>query len=177
MSRIGRNPVEIPKEVSVDLAEDLLTISGQLGQLSLFLTAEIEISIENSKLWVKPRRDDKYSRAMWGTTRANISNMVLGVEKGFTKRLEIVGVGYKAALHGKILNLSLGFSHEISYSIPEDITVRCDSPTLIEVSGSSKERVGQVAADIRAYRPPEPYKGKGIKYFDEKILRKEGKKK
>ncbi|KAF0118080.1 MAG: large subunit ribosomal protein L6 [Rhodospirillaceae bacterium] len=177
MSRVGKYPVMVPNGVTVAIKEGKVTAHGKQGVLSLPLVPEVDVSLEEDKVWVKPRGTDKFARAMWGTTRANIRNMVLGVNQGFAKRLDIVGVGYKAAVQGKVLNLALGFSHDVVYPIPDDVVIRCDSPTAIAIGGPSKERVGQVAAEIRSYRPPEPYKGKGIKYANERILRKEGKKK
>jgi len=177
MSRVGKYPVTVPNGVTVAFKEGTLIVQGKQGVLSLPLVSEVSVSLKEGKVWVKPRGTGKFACAMWGTTRANIRNMVLGVDQGFAKRLDIVGVGYKAAVQGKVLNLALGFSHDIFYPIPDDVVIRCDSPTVVAVTGPSKERVGQVAAEIRSYRPPEPYKGKGVKYADERILRKEGKKK
>ncbi len=177
MSRVGKYPVAVLSGVTAVVGDGRITVRGKQGMLSLALGAEVAVTVENSKVWVRPQGDDKFTRALWGTTRANIHNMIVGVDQGFSRRLDIVGVGYKAAVQGKVLTLALGFSHDVVYPIPNDVMVRCDSPTVITVSGPSKERVGQVAAEIRSYRPPEPYKGKGIKYADEWILRKEGKKK
>jgi large subunit ribosomal protein L6 len=177
MSRIGKNPVAVPSGVTVDVAGQRVTAKGKLGQLSVDLGGEIEIGREGDVVWVKPRGDGPRARTMWGTARALIQNMVVGVNQGFTTNLEIVGVGYRAAVEGKTLVLQLGYSHEIRYPIPEGITVRCERPTMIAVSGADRQKVGQVAAEIRGYRKPEPYKGKGIKYANEYILRKEGKKK
>jgi large subunit ribosomal protein L6 len=137
----------------------------------------VDVEIDGAQVAVKPRRDDRRSRTMWGTTRSLINGMVTGVSTGFTKSMEITGTGYRAAVQGKDLVLALGFSHEVRYPIPEGITIVCERPTAVKVSGADKQRVGQVAAEIRAYRGPEPYKGKGVRYTDEQILRKEGKKK
>jgi large subunit ribosomal protein L6 len=177
MSRVGKNPVEVPSGVEVQVNGASVTAKGKLGQLSYEATDQVELSMEDGKIWVKPRNQSKAARALWGTTRARISNLVTGVSEGFTKELEITGVGYRAAVQGKNLSLQLGFSHDVVYPIPEGIMVVCEKPTSIKISGADKQVVGQVAAEIRAYRPPEPYKGKGVRYADEYILRKEGKKK
>ena len=177
MSRVGKNPVEVPSGVEVAIKDGLVSAKGKLGVLDFQAGEEVEISQEDGKVWVKPANDGKRARAMWGTVRSRIQNMVIGVSEGFTKNLEINGVGYRAAVQGQSLNLQLGFSHDVAYPIPEGITIKCEKPTAIAVSGADKQKVGQVAAEIRSYRPPEPYKGKGVKYADEVILRKEGKKK
>jgi large subunit ribosomal protein L6 len=177
MSRIGKYPVTIPSGVEVQLAGQTLTAKGQLGALSLMLSNEVTTSIVDGAVTVAPRNDTKHSRAMWGTTRALINNMVTGVSTGFSVNLEITGVGYRAQVQGGILNLQLGYSHDIAFPIPTDVRITCERPTVITVNGADRQRVGQIAADIRAYRPPEPYKGKGIKYATETVRRKEGKKK
>jgi large subunit ribosomal protein L6 len=177
MSRIGKYPVTIPSGVEVQLAGQTLTAKGQLGVLSLMLSNEVTTSIVDGAVTVAPRNDTKHSRAMWGTTRALINNMVTGVSTGFSVNLEITGVGYRAQVQGGILNLQLGYSHDIPFPIPADVRITCERPTVITVNGADRQRVGQIAADIRAYRPPEPYKGKGIKYATETVRRKEGKKK
>ena len=177
MSRVGKNPVAVPSGVTVEIAGRQLKAKGKLGELSLMLNDNVEARVEDGSVSVKPVDDSKRARMMWGTTRNLVRNMVTGVSEGFTRTLEINGVGYRAAMQGKNLQLQLGFSHDVIYPVPEGITIKCERPTLITVSGSDKQRVGQVAAEIRGYRPPEPYKGKGIKYNDETILRKEGKKK
>jgi large subunit ribosomal protein L6 len=177
MSRVGKNPVSIPQGVTVDIAGDVATVKGKLGTLKLPLTKEVEVSVKDGKVWVKPVNDNTQSRVLWGTTRANLRNMVEGVSKGYSKALEISGVGYRAAVQGKNLQLQMGYSHDVLYPIPEGITIKCEKPTAVLISGFDKQKVGQVAAEIRAVRPPEPYKGKGIKYDTETILRKEGKKK
>ena len=177
MSRVGQLPVTVPSGVDVQIAGQSVTAKGQLGQLSLTLVDEVEISREDDKIWVKPRGDSKRARTMWGTSRSLVNNLVNGVAEGFTIDLEINGVGYRAAVEGKDLVLQLGFSHEVRYPIPEGITIKCERPTAIAISGADRQKVGQVAAEIRAYRKPEPYKGKGIKYANEILLRKEGKKK
>ena len=177
MSRVGKNPVSIPQGVTVDVAGGVATVKGKLGTLKLPITKEVEVSVKDGKVWVKPVNDNTQSRVLWGTTRANLRNMVEGVSKGYSKALEINGVGYRAAVQGKNLQLQMGYSHDVLYPIPEGITIKCDKPTSVLISGFDKQKVGQVAAEIRAVRPPEPYKGKGIKYDSEHILRKEGKKK
>ena len=177
MSRVGKNPVTIPQGVTVDVASGVATVKGKLGTLKLPITKEVEVSVQDGKVFVQPANENQQSRIMWGTTRANLRNMVEGVSKGYSKSLEISGVGYRAAVQGKNLQLQMGYSHDVSYPIPEGITIKCEKPTSIQISGFDKQKVGQVAAEIRAVRPPEPYKGKGIKYDRETILRKEGKKK
>jgi len=177
MSRIGKHPVPVPDGVKVTLEGQTVSVSGKLGQLSHSLPPDVEVSTENGAIAVRPRGDAKRARAMWGLSRTVVANMVDGVSKGFTRRLVISGVGYRAALDGKILNLQLGYSHDIKYAIPDDIQVVCDTPTAIAITGADRQRVGQIAAELRAFRKPEPYKGKGIRYDDEVILRKEGKKK
>jgi len=177
MSRVGKYPVPVPSGVTVQIAGGDLTVKGKLGQSSLALSSEIETTVQGNEVWVKPTSETKRARMMWGTTRALISNMVKGVSDGFTINLEINGVGYRAAVQGSVLQLQLGYSHDIDYPIPEDITIKCEKPTAISITGRDKQRVGQIAAEIRAFRGPEPYKGKGVKYATETILRKEGKKK
>jgi len=177
MSRIGKNPVPVPSGVSVDIAGQTVTAKGKLGTLELVVSNEIVTTLEDGKVWVKPKSDTKRARTLWGTTRALVNNMVNGVSKGFTVNLEINGVGYRAAVQGKILNLQLGYSHEIRFPIPDDVKITCEKPTAISITGADRQRVGQMAAVIRGYRKPEPYKGKGIKYETETVRRKEGKKK
>jgi large subunit ribosomal protein L6 len=177
MSRIGKNPVAIPAGVSVELVGQQLTAKGPLGTLSLLVSGEVSATIADGAVTIAPNSEAQHARAMWGTTRALVNNMVTGVATGFTRNLEINGVGYRAAVQGNVLNLQLGYSHEIPYPIPKDVRIICERPTLIAVSGADRQRVGQVAAEIRAFRPPEPYKGKGVKYRDEIVRRKEGKKK
>ena len=177
MSRVGKNPVSIPQGVTVDVAGGVATVKGKLGTLKLPITKEVDVSVKDGKVWVKPVQENTQSRVLWGTTRANLRNMVEGVSKGYSKALEINGVGYRAAVQGKNLQLQMGYSHDVVYPIPEGITIKCEKPTAVLISGFDKQKVGQVAAEIRAVRPPEPYKGKGIKYDTETILRKEGKKK
>ncbi len=177
MSRIGKHPVPLPDGVKVALAGQEMTVTGKLGELSRKLPDEVEIKQEDSSITVAPRGDDKRSRAMWGMSRTLVANMVTGVSSGFTRNLVITGVGYRAALDGKVLNLQLGYSHDIKYAIPGEIDVKCATPTQIAITGADRQQVGQIAAEIRAFRKPEPYKGKGIRYDDERIIRKEGKKK
>ncbi len=177
MSRVGKYPVPVPSGVTVQMAGKDLSVTGRLGQSSLHLTDDVNVTVEDNLVTVKPASETKRARMMWGTTRALINNMVKGVSDGFTVNLEINGVGYRAAVQGKSLQLQLGYSHDIDFPIPEDVTIKCDKPTAISISGRDKQRVGKIAAEIRAYRGPEPYKGKGIKYDTETILRKEGKKK
>lgn len=177
MSRVGKYPVTVPSGVTVTIANQILTAKGKLGETKLSLTDDVEVTQDAGKVWVKPKNETKKARMMWGTTRANINNMVKGVSEGFKVNLEINGVGYRAAVQGKNLQLQLGYSHDVVYPIPPDVQIACEKPTAITISGASRQRVGQVAAEIRDWRGPEPYKGKGIKYETETILRKEGKKK
>jgi large subunit ribosomal protein L6 len=177
MSRIGKHPVPIPSGVEVQLTGQTLTTKGTLGSLSLVVSNEVTASITEGAVTIAPKSDTKQSRAMWGTTRALVSNMVTGVSTGFSRNLEIVGVGYRAAVQDNTLNLQLGYSHDIPFPIPADVRIACERPTVVTVSGADRQRVGQVAAEIRSYRPPEPYKGKGIRYANETVRRKEGKKK
>ena len=177
MSRIGKHPVRIPSGVEVLLSGQTLTAKGRLGTLNLVVSNEVDASIADGAVTIAPKSDAKQSRAMWGTTRALVNNMVTGVSTGFSVNLEITGVGYRAQVQGNTLNLQLGYSHDIPFPIPGDVRITCERPTAITVIGADRQRVGQIAADIRAYRPPEPYKGKGIRYATEDIRRKEGKKK
>ena len=177
MSRIGKHPVTIPAGVELTQDGRQLRAKGKLGELAMLATEEVEIEMADGAVAVRPRDDSRKARNMWATTRTLINNLVTGVSTGFSKRLEISGVGYRAAVDGKALVLQLGYSHEIRYPIPDGIAMKCERPTLIEISGADKQRVGQIAAEIRGYRGPEPFKGKGIKYENERILRKEGKKK
>jgi large subunit ribosomal protein L6 len=177
MSRIGKNPVAIPSGVQVELSGQTLTAKGRLGTLSLAVNSEVTATVADGAVTIAPNSESKRARALWGTTRALVNNMVTGVANGFTKNLEINGVGYRAAVQGSALNLQLGYSHDINYPIPADVRIACERPTAITITGADRQRVGQVAAEIRGFRPPEPYKGKGIKYADETIRRKEGKKK
>ena len=177
MSRVGKYPVEIPQGVQVAIAGRLLTAKGRLGELKLPLTDHIEAAVDGNHVTVKPRTDERQARMMWGTTRALIASMVKGVSAGYVKSMEITGTGYRAAVQGTNLELALGYSHPVVYPIPAGIKITCERPTAIKVEGVDKRLVGQVAAEIRGFRGPEPYKGKGIRYSDEQIRRKEGKKK
>ncbi len=177
MSRVGKNPVNVPSGVTVSMAAGLLKAKGKLGELAVRVTGDVEVKLEDNKVWVKQLGGSKQARMMWGTTRNLVRNALAGVSQGYTKSLDISGVGYRAAVQGKTLMLQLGYSHDVNYPIPSDIQIKCEKPTSILITGSDKQRVGQVAAEIRGYRPPEPYKGKGVMYLGEKIVRKEGKKK
>ena len=177
MSRIAKSPVNVPAGVDVTINGSDVTVKGAKGTLSRTFNSVVEINQEDSQVNVAPKNDDTKSWAQAGTARAIINNMVVGVTDGFEKKLQLVGVGYRAQAQGKTLNLTLGFSHPVNHELPEGITVETPSQTEVIVKGADKQAVGQVAAEIRAYRPPEPYKGKGVKYADEYILRKEAKKK
>jgi large subunit ribosomal protein L6 len=177
MSRIGKNPVTVPSGVDVRLDGRDMTAKGKLGQLSMRFVDEVLVDFTDGKITVKPANDTKKARMMWGMQRTLAQNLVTGVSEGFHRDLEITGTGYRAQVQGNKLNLQLGFSHDVLFDIPEGIDVKCEKPTSIRVSGIDKQKVGQVAAEIRGWRPPEPYKGKGVRYADEYIVRKEGKKK
>jgi len=177
MSRIGKNPVAVPSGVDVKLDGRDMVAKGKLGELSMRFVDDVNVEFEDGKITVKPANDTKKARMMWGMQRTLAQNLVTGVSEGFVRDLEITGTGYRAQVQGKQLNLSLGFSHDVLFDIPEGIDIKCEKPTSVRVSGIDKQKVGQVAAEIRAWRPPEPYKGKGVRYADEYIVRKEGKKK
>jgi large subunit ribosomal protein L6 len=177
MSRVGKKPVAIPSGVTAVVEGQVVKVKGPKGALSLVLHGDVEAKVENGEVKVDPRAQTKRARAMWGTYRSLLANVVEGVTKGFERRLEITGVGYRAALQGKNLQVQLGYSHDIVYPIPEGITIAVPKPTEIVVTGIDGQKVGHVAAEIRAFRKPEPYKGKGVKYAGEYIFRKEGKKK
>ncbi|HUD52389.1 50S ribosomal protein L6 [Parvibaculum sp.] len=177
MSRIGKKPIEIPKGVTVTINGQEIAVKGAKGELKLTLVEDVTVEQGADGISVRPREDTQRARAMWGLSRTLVQNLVVGVTTGFTTNLEINGVGYRAAMQGKNLQLSLGFSHDVIYPIPEGIEIKVGKPTEISVSGMDKQKVGQVAAEIRSYRGPEPYKGKGVKYAGEFIFRKEGKKK
>jgi large subunit ribosomal protein L6 len=177
MSRIGKNPVVVPKGVEVKLTGQTLTAKGKLGQGSLTIVDDVSIELKDGSITVAPRSEARRARNMWGTSRALVNNLVHGVADGFTRNLEIHGDGYRAAVQGKDLVLQLGFTNEIKYPIPAGVTMKTEKPTTISITGADKQQLGQIAAEIRAFRPPEPYKGKGVKYADETIVRKEGKKK
>jgi large subunit ribosomal protein L6 len=177
MSRVGKYPVEIPAGVQIAIANGMVSAKGRLGELKMPLTDHVEAKVDGNKVSVAPRGNARQARMMWGTTRALIACMVKGVSAGYEKSLEITGTGYRAAVQGANLEINLGFSHPVIYPVPQGIKITCERPTLIKIEGIDKRQVGQVAAEIRAFRPPEPYKGKGARYTDEVILRKEGKKK
>ena len=177
MSRIGKKPVQLPQGVTATVDGQTVTAKGPKGELKFVVNDEVLVKMENGEIAVQPRDQTKVSRSKWGMSRTQIVNIIEGVRQGFEKRLEISGVGYRAALQGKNLQLALGFSHDVVYQTPEGITITVPKPTEIVVAGIDKQAVGQVAAEIRKYRGPEPYKGKGVKYAGEKIVRKEGKKK
>jgi large subunit ribosomal protein L6 len=177
MSRIGKKPISIPSGVTANIEGQTVKVKGPKGALQVVLPDEVAVKMDAGAVKVDPRNETKRARAMWGTSRTLVSNLVTGVTKGFEKKLEITGVGFRAALQGKNLQIALGYSHDVIYPIPEGITIAAPKPTEILVTGIDKQKVGQVAAEIRAFRPPEPYKGKGVKYAGEYIFRKEGKKK
>ena len=177
MSRIGKHPVPVPAGVDVTVDGQTVTAKGKLGQLSFVVIDDISAKLEDGKVVVAPKADTRRARTQWGTARTQVSNLIEGVSKGFTVNLEINGVGYRAAVQGSDLVLQLGYSHDIKYPIPEGITIKAEKPTAISIFGRDRQKVGQVAAEIRGFRKPEPYKGKGIKYGTEVVLRKEGKKK
>ena len=177
MSRIGKAPIPVPTGVTISITDGQVAVKGPKGTLHFRAHDDVEVAFGNGELSVKPRHETPRARALWGTTRAVLAANVKGVTEGFEKNLEMTGVGYRAAMQGKNLQLSLGYSHEIIYQPPEGISIACPKPTEITVSGIDKQVVGQVAAEIREYRGPEPYKGKGVKYAGERIVRKEGKKK
>ena len=177
MSRIGKKPVSIPSGVSAEIADGTLVVKGPKGTLSLSLRDEISYTIDGDAILVRPANDTKTARAFWGMQRTLVDNLVTGVTSGYTKVLEITGVGYRANAQGKNLKLQLGYSHDVDFPVPEGIEIKTPDNTTVEISGIDKQKVGQVAAEIRRWRKPEPYKGKGIKYRGEYIFRKEGKKK
>ena len=177
MSRIGKRPVPLPSGVTASKEGETLFVKGPKGQLQLQMRDEIAYEIGDEGILVKPANDTKQARAFWGMQRTLVQNLVTGVSEGFTKVLEINGVGYRAAAQGKNLRLQLGYSHDVNYAVPEGVDIKTPDPNTVEISGIDKQKVGQVAAEIRRWRKPEPYKGKGIKYRGEYIFRKEGKKK
>jgi large subunit ribosomal protein L6 len=177
MSRVANNPVVLPKGVEVNISGQTISVKGAKGNLSHDIHPAVEVNQEDGVVKFVPKKGAANSDALAGTTRALVGNMVTGVSDGFEKKLQLVGVGYRAAVQGSSLNLTLGFSHPVEFKVPEGITIEAPSQTEIVVKGIDKQQVGQVAANIRAYRPPEPYKGKGVKYADEHIVRKEAKKK
>jgi large subunit ribosomal protein L6 len=177
MSRIGKKPIEVPKGVTVSINGQEVAVKGPKGELKLTLVEDVKVEQGDEGVKVTPRTDTQRARAMWGLSRTLVQNLMTGVTQGFTENLEINGVGYRAAMQGKNLQLSLGFSHDVIYPVPAGIEIKVGKPTEISISGMDKQKVGQVAAEIRSYRGPEPYKGKGVKYAGEFIFRKEGKKK
>ena len=177
MSRIGKRPVAVPAGVTAKVEGQKVSVKGAKGELSFVVPDDVTVKFENDEIKVDPRNETKRAQALWGTARAQVNNLVTGVTKGFEKKLEINGVGYKAAVAGKNLQLSLGYSHDINFPIPAGISIATPRPVEIVIGGTDRQQVGQVAAEIRALRGPEPYKGKGVKYADEFIFRKEGKKK
>ena len=177
MSRVGKKPIVVPAGVSARLDGLTVAVKGAKGELKFTASDDVTVNVEGNLIRIDPRGEGKRAQAMWGTARSMIQNLVVGVTKGYEKKLEINGVGYKAAVAGKNLQLSLGFSHDVIYPIPAGVTIVTPKPTEITIAGIDKRQVGQIAAEIRAFRPPEPYKGKGVKHVDEFIFRKEGKKK
>jgi large subunit ribosomal protein L6 len=177
MSRVAKNPITVPSGVEIKIANDEINVKGAKGNMQLAIHNSVKVNQEDGVLKIEPVKESKDSWAMAGTFRALINNMVVGVSSGFSKKLQLVGVGYRAQAKGKVLNLNLGFSHPVDYAVPEGVTVETPSQTEIVVSGCDKQKVGQAAAVIRSYRPPEPYKGKGVRYADEHVVRKEAKKK
>ncbi len=177
MSRIGKRPVEMPGGVSASVSGQIIEVKGPKGTRSFRATDDVDLTVEGQEISVKPRGMSKRSRQQWGMTRTQVQNLVIGVSEGFKKDLEIQGVGYRAQVQGKTLKLALGYSHDVEYSIPDGVEIVAAKPTELSVSGIDQQQVGQVAAEIRRWRKPEPYKGKGIRYKDEYVFRKEGKKK
>jgi large subunit ribosomal protein L6 len=177
MSRIGKKPVAVPSGITANVEGQTVKIKGPKGALQVVLHDDVAVKLDDGQIKVDPRFETKRARSQWGTSRTLIANLIAGVTKGFEQRLEINGVGYRASVQGKNLQIALGYSHDIVYPIPEGITIATPRPVEIVITGSDRQKVGQVAAEIRDYRPPEPYKGKGIKYAGERIFRKEGKKK
>ena len=177
MSRIGKKAVPIPSGVTANVEGQTVKVKGPKGTLQVVLPDDVLVKMDSGMVKVDPRNETKRARSMWGTSRTLVSNLVTGVTQGYEKKLEITGVGYRAALQGKNLQIALGYSHDVIYPIPEGIAIATPKPTEIVVTGIDKQKVGQVAAEIRSFRPPEPYKGKGVKYANEYIFRKEGKKK
>ena len=177
MSRIAKNPVVLPQGVTAEVKGQDIKVKGPKGELSLVVHPAIEVKLDGANIVVSPRDQERQTRALWATMQRRIANMVIGVRAGFEKNLEIEGVGYRCAMQGSELVLQLGYSHEIRYPVPAGITITVDKQTLVKIAGIDKEKVGQIAAEIRGYRPPEPYKGKGVRLAGERIIRKEGKKK
>ena len=176
MSRVGKKPVPVPSGVTASVEGQMVKVKGTKGELSFAVPEEVSVAMQDGAVAVQPRNQTKDARSKWGMSRSMLENIVEGVSKGFERKLEITGVGYKAAVQGKVLKLSLGYSHDVDFAIPDGIAIVTPKPTEVVVTGIDKQRVGQVAAEIREFRPPEPYKGKGVKYAGEFIFRKEGKK-
>ena len=177
MSRIGKKAIAVPTGITANVEGQTVKVKGPKGALQVVLHDDVAVKLDGGEIKVDPRSDSKRARAQWGTSRTLIANLIAGVTKGFEQRLEINGVGYRASVQGKNLQLALGYSHDVVYPIPEGITIATPKPVEIVISGIDRQKVGQVAAEIREFRPPEPYKGKGVKYATERIFRKEGKKK
>ena len=177
MSRVGKNPVIVPSGVNVTLSNGKIEVTGKFGKLSMQFTDAVKVEMANSQILVTPANESKVARALWGTTQRRVKNLVNDVANGVTVNLELIGVGYRASVQGNSLSLQLGFSHDVVYPLPEGITVKCEKPTSIAITGADRQLVGQVAAEVRNYRQPEPYKGKGVIRQGEFVIRKEGKKK
>ena len=177
MSRIGKKAVAVPSGVTANVEGQTVKIKGPKGATQVVLHDDVVVKLDKGAIKIDPRVETKRARSQWGTSRTLVNNLIAGVTKGFEEKLEIVGVGFRAAVQGKTLNLQLGFSHDVNFAIPQGITIATPKPTEITITGTDKQQVGQVAAEIRGFRPPEPYKGKGVKYVGEYIFRKEGKKK
>ncbi len=177
MSRIGKNPIQVPDGVDVAIEGQLVSVKGRLGELSERLVDDVTVTKEDNVIWVKPVDGAAKAKQMWGMARTKVANLIEGVSQGFKKELTISGVGYRAQMRGGTLVLQLGFSHDVEMPVPDGVKITCPEQTQVIIEGADKQKVGQIAAEIRGYRPPEPYKGKGVRYADEFILRKEGKKK
>ncbi|KZK78941.1 50S ribosomal protein L6 [Pseudovibrio sp. Ad13] len=177
MSRIGKKPVPVPSGVTATINGQNVIVKGPKGELSFVVNDLVSVDMADDGIRLDPRNQSKTARSLWGMSRTMVANLITGVTSGFEKQLAITGVGYRAQVQGKTLNLALGFSHDVKFDIPEGVEIKCPKPTEIVINGIDKQQIGQVAANIREYRPPEPYKGKGIRYADEFIVRKEGKKK
>lgn len=177
MSRVGKNPIIIPAGVNVNIASGIIEVTGKLGKLTMRLSDAVNVVMTDGQILVKPANDSKVARSLWGTTQRRVKNLVNDVATGVTVNLELVGVGYRASVQGNNLSLQLGFSHDVIYPLPDGITVKCEKPTSIAITGADRQLVGQIAAEVRSYRKPEPYKGKGVIRQGEFVIRKEGKKK
>lgn len=177
MSRLGKLPVAIPDKVQVSVNPNAVVVKGPKGELSTVITGDVQVSVEGGSVWVKPANDGKRARTMWGTVRSNVRNLVQGVTEGFSRTLIVNGVGFRCSVNKNVLTMTLGFSHEVKYVMPAGIECKVENQTTVIISGADKQKVGQVASELRALRKPEPYKGKGVRYSDETVRRKEGKKK